>query len=548
MPYLGLLVGPLLTAPLIGLLYLANQAAGLPFVPFDLFNWLVRRLPGALVTWAIDALTYSLPRLGADVADSAKPVEQGLAVLLFLIVGTAIATAFFAGLDRLPRRLAGRQASRWAMPIAGLVFGLPLIALCLNAGRFTAPPLASLAWLAALFLAWGSALGWIHRRLTLTEFSSLSTGATSTVEVLNRRQLLVRLGATTATLTLVGAGLGTAFALNQRRRIATDLEAALVESGRYSTTRGDGTPLPNHDDPLLPAPGTRPEYTPLKDHYKVFIDTWPIAIDEHEWSLSVSGLVDKPLTLTLDALRHNYPAEERYITLRCISGRVGDRLISTTLWTGCRLKDVLAEAGVQPQARYLHITSADGYYETLDLDLVDRDERILLCYAMDGRPLRVFHGFPLRIWIPDVYGMKQPKWIVGLEATETYQPGYWVERGWDETAQVKATSAIDTVAVKATFQRGGQRFVPVGGMAYAGARGISRVEVRVDGGPWQEAALRKPLAQTTWVIWRYDWPFAAGDHSFEVRCFEQDGTPQLEAVQPPHPDGASGLHRSQAHL
>ena len=115
-------------------------------------------------------------------------------------------------------------------------------------------------------------------------------------------------------------------------------------------------------------------------------------------------------------------------------------------------------------------------------------------------------------------------------------------------AQVKATSVIDTVAVRNVSDQDGQRLVPVGGIAFAGARGISKVQVRVDGGPWQDAQLRTPLSETTWVIWRYDWPFAAGDHTFEVRCAELDGTPQIEEQRSNRPSGATGIHRREASI
>jgi DMSO/TMAO reductase YedYZ molybdopterin-dependent catalytic subunit len=206
------------------------------------------------------------------------------------------------------------------------------------------------------------------------------------------------------------------------------------------------------------------------------------------------------------------------------------------------VKEVLADAGVQAGARYLYISSGDGFYESVPLDLIDSDERIMFCYAWDGNTLPVDHGFPLRIWIPDRFGMKQPKWITSVEVTGDYKEGYWVERGWDEIAQMRTTSVIDTVAVDALVQDGDQRRVPLGGIAFSGDRGISKVEVRVDGGPWEEARLRAPLSETTWVIWRYEWPFQEGHHTFEVRCAEGDGTPQIAEPMPAHPSGSTGIH------
>ena len=172
----------------------------------------------------------------------------------------------------------------------------------------------------------------------------------------------------------------------------------------------------------------------------------------------------------------------------------------------------------------------------------------MFCYNWDGNPLPSDHGYPLRIWIPDRYGMKQPKWITSIEVTDEYEEGYWVSRGWDETAQVKATSVIDTVAVNAAFESGGEMLVPVGGIAFSGDRGISKVEVRMDGGEWQEAMLRSPLSETTWVIWRIDWPFEEGEHVFEVRCQEGDGTPQIEESAKARPAGSTGIHSKEANL
>ena len=123
-----------------------------------------------------------------------------------------------------------------------------------------------------------------------------------------------------------------------------------------------------------------------------------------------------------------------------------------------------------------------------------------------------------------------------------------MERGWDPVARVNAVSVVDTIAVDAAYQKDGQTFVPVGGIAFAGSRGISKVEVSEDGGPWEEAQLRSPLSETTWVIWRYDWPFESGHHTFAVRSSELDGTPQIVDFNAPRPSGATGVHSKRARL
>jgi DMSO/TMAO reductase YedYZ molybdopterin-dependent catalytic subunit len=158
----------------------------------------------------------------------------------------------------------------------------------------------------------------------------------------------------------------------------------------------------------------------------VFIRTSPTRIDGANWTLPIDGKVENPVSLTLDDIRNNYEPRHQYVTLSCISGRIGTDLISTTQWTGARLQEVLADVRPTPGARYLRIASGDGFYETVDLDLIASDERIMLCYAWDRNTLPIGHGFPLRIWLPDRYGMKQPKWITEIEVTEKYKEGYWV--------------------------------------------------------------------------------------------------------------------------
>jgi DMSO/TMAO reductase YedYZ molybdopterin-dependent catalytic subunit len=537
---IGALVGLLLAAPLIAVMYLAQQVARLPFIPFELFDWTTRVLPGDIVTFGIDLMIDSMLLLQINVADTAKQAEQAMAILIFLFGGVLIGALYFAWLKArmsTPDVLSG--------VIVGALFGMPPIGISIAIGEPTISPILRILWLSALFLAWGVSLSWITRRLTAAEPEvDIEAVEPRSVERIDRRQFLIALGASSATITVVGTGVGSVLARNERRRLQAELEDSMA----HLAEGAEGSIFPNANDPVTPVPGTRPEYTPVMDHYRVFIRTEPTVIEGSDWTLPVTGLVDNPLMLTLDDLRNNFPSRDQFVTLSCISGRIGTTLISTTMWTGVSLQDLLAEAQVQEGARYLYITSGDGFYETVDLDLINSDERIMLCYGWDGNQLPVDHGFPLRIWIPDRYGMKQPKWITGIEVTDEYREGYWVERNWDEVAQVKATSVIDTVAVNAIIESGRQRLVPVGGIAFSGARGISKVEVRVDGGPWNEAQLRAPLSETSWVIWRYEWPFAEGMHTFEVRCAEGDGTPQIEEVREARPSGATGIDEEQATL
>jgi DMSO/TMAO reductase YedYZ molybdopterin-dependent catalytic subunit len=207
----------------------------------------------------------------------------------------------------------------------------------------------------------------------------------------------------------------------------------------------------------------------------------------------------------------------------------------------------LPDLQLDPRATHLKITAADGYDEVLELALARADERVMLTWAWDGVPLLPEHGFPLRIYIPGRYGMKQPKWIVGLEALDHWEAGYWVRRGWDRDAIMKSTSVIDAIDVRgARAAEGGGLIVPVGGIAHAGARGVSKVELQVDSGPWLAAQLRPPLSPTTWVLWRADVPLSAGRHNLTVRCYDGTGALQPEVRAPPHPSGASGWYSRSA--
>jgi DMSO/TMAO reductase YedYZ molybdopterin-dependent catalytic subunit len=521
----GALVGALLTAPLVAVFYAGWKLAGLPFVPFHVFDWTARILPGRVITFGIDSMVRVIRALNiADTASAAKAAEQAMAITVFLVAGILAGALVFA----IAR--AFRTRSTFPGVLLGTALGVGEVMLLHELGRATTVPAAIAdGWVVAAFVAWGAALGLVSRRLApLAEVSE--SGEPVSVERVDRRQFLVRLGGATATVTVAGAVVG---ALAAGRRTL-----AVAGGKRWS---GDH-PLPNAGDGTKPAAGTRPEYTPLEDHYRIDITTIPPVIDGATWRLKVGGLVDRPLELTLDQIR-SYEPLHQFVTLACISNPLGGSLIGTTRWTGVSFQRLLADLGLKPAATHLKITSADRFYEVVALDAIRKDPRVMLAYDWDGVPLATAHGFPLRIYIPDLYGMKQPKWIRSIESMDHGEPGYWVKRGWDETARMKATSVIDTVSVNMMLsQADATSLIPVGGIAHAGARGISKVEVRVDNGPWNEAKLRAPLSGTTWVVWRYDWPFRPGNHAFTVRCTDGAGAPQIVDMAPPHPSGASGYH------
>ena len=531
----GLVVAAMLTAALISVFYLAWKVVGLPFVPFDAFDWMARILPGQILAAGIDVMVTVIRAFNlGPTAAAAKTAEHVMAIAGMFFMGLLAGTILFS----IIRAVRGRYAVILGLAL-GIALGIPLQLISQRVGQTasTGPELSAI-WVLGALLLWGAMLGWADQRLlaggsTVVDARPAGQPARGdTAERIDRRHFLVRLGGATAVVTVIGAVVGELSEVRKRVSGATGKDLL------WSSTH----PLPNADAAMKPVPGTRPEFTPLERHYRIDIDTIPPVVDPQRWRLKVDGLVEKPLTLTLDELQRFEPMHQ-FITLSCISNPVGGDLIGTTRWTGVSLQQLLPSLRLQAGATHLKIHAADGFYEIVSLETIRSDERVMLTYAWDGVPLLPEHGFPLRIYIPDLYGMKQPKWIESIEVTDHWDPGFWVIRGWDKVARMTAASVIDTVAVDMTIINADRRrLVPIGGIAHAGARGISKVELQVDDGPWQEAALRTPLSRLTWTIWRYEWPFDHGKHTFTVRCYEGSGTPQISAPSPVEPSGATGLY------
>jgi hypothetical protein len=248
----------------------------------------------------------------------------------------------------------------------------------------------------------------------------------------------------------------------------------------------------------------------------------------------VDGLVKNPLALSLEDLK-SYPPIEQFATLECISNPIGGDLISTTLFQGVRLRDVLESAEVDPSVVDLKFTCVDGYSESLPLEAAFRPETIL-CHSMGNQPLTRSHGAPLRLYTPNRFGIKNPKWLIKIEAIDTDYLGFWQQRGWSESGLIKTTSVIDTIVSDSGIQ------TQVGGIAFSGARGIQGVEWRVDEGPWMTAEIDRPLSNLTWVLWRGSAEISPGEHKITVRAIDGNGGVQTERRSNTHPDGATGYH------
>jgi DMSO/TMAO reductase YedYZ molybdopterin-dependent catalytic subunit len=285
--------------------------------------------------------------------------------------------------------------------------------------------------------------------------------------------------------------------------------------------------------------GPSPELTPAGDFYVVSKNFSDPAVSAQGWSLQVQGLVETPLRLSYQELR-SLPAHTAYVTLECVSNNVGGPQISTGQFTGVRLKDLLDKAGIRAAAQAVVFRARDGYEESIPLSLVTGGPDVLVAYDLDGAPLPHAHGFPARILIPGHYGMKGPKWLDSIEAAPRVVDGYWENQGWNRDAVVKTMSRIDVPADGAILRPP----VAVAGIAFAGARGISRVELSTDGGrSWAEADLKPPLSDLTWTLWTFGWTGAAeGQHTLQVRATDLAGAVQTADNRPSYPDGSSGYH------
>ena len=292
----------------------------------------------------------------------------------------------------------------------------------------------------------------------------------------------------------------------------------------------------------LGVPGITPVVTPNGEFYRIDTALVVPQVDPRTYVLEVDGRVDRPLSLTYAQLLE-LPQVEADITMQCVSNEVGGDLVGLARWQGVLLRDVLELAGVQRGADQIVGESVDGFTAGFPTSYGTDDRPAMIAVGMNGEPLPVVHGFPARLVVPGLYGyVSATKWLSRITLT-TWEgfDGFWVPRGWSKLGPVKIASRIDLPAGGASLPTGP---VTVGGMAWAPGldRGVSRVEVRVDGGPWQTAELGGELSEHSWRQWRWTWPATPGAHRLEVRATDRTGEVQTGRSAPVAPDGASGYH------
>jgi DMSO/TMAO reductase YedYZ molybdopterin-dependent catalytic subunit len=346
--------------------------------------------------------------------------------------------------------------------------------------------------------------------------------------VLSRRRLLIAGGAV--------AGFAAAAAIGGRfLQSAFDTVTASRDRIRL--------PKPASPAPELPAgyrfpiDGLTPFVTPNRDFYRVDTALALPQVPTEQWSLTVHGMVDRPIRLSYNDILA-MPLSERDITLSCVSNDVGGPYVSTGRWLGVPLSTVLSRAGVRHGATQLLSTATDGMTIGSPTEIVLDGRDALLAIAMNGEPLPVEHGFPARLIVPGLFGYASAtKWVIDLELTTFAAQPYWVRRGYDRTGAVKTGSRID---LPRPFARLNPGPVIVAGVAYAQHRGISAVQVRIDGGPWRDAELTTQVNVDTWRQWRTTWLATPGTHQIQVRAADRDGNVQPQARTPVFPSGATG--------
>jgi DMSO/TMAO reductase YedYZ molybdopterin-dependent catalytic subunit len=468
-----------------------------------------------------------LVALGDVVVDRVPPGIKDTAISLFgthdkqVLLGTAFLIAVLLS------AVAGVLAVRGAQAGTYLVLGLGALA----AGAAATRPDAT------AFSVLPSVAGAVAGMVTLSKLAPICGDAVlaaqgSRAEEVTRRRALIGLGGVIAAGAVSG-GIG--------RLLGARLRGA--ESSRAAIR----LPAAADPAPALPAgvevgvPGVAPFITPNNDFYRIDTALVVPRLTAEDWTLRIHGLVDREVTITYQDLL-SAQLVERNITLMCVSNSIGGNLTSNARWLGLPIRTLLAQAGPRPGADMVLSTSSDGFTAGTPLEVLqDPGRDSLLAIGMNGEPLPVEHGFPVRMVVPGLYGyVSATKWVVNLKVTRfADDEGYWTPRGWSATGPVKPGSRFD---VPQDVSRVPAGIVALAGVAWAEHRGIARVQVQRDGGEWLEATVAAEDSPDTWRQWVYRWDAAPGRYRWRVRAITSDGEIQTGESAEPAPDGATGWH------
>ena len=421
--------------------------------------------------------------------------------------------------------------------LVGLVF-LPLTGAGVFGASLTVGVAKTMFSLAVIGVLFGVLLVYLYNQFTSQFISRFITHSLQPVseEEQSGRRAFIRNG-------LVGAGvvvLGVAawrFINGGLDIFSSGVPAQILQSYKQKIVP---PPKPNYGD-FTPVSGLSTEITPNAQYYVVsknlFAD--PV-VNSQNWSLTVNGAVEKPYTLTYDELSA-LPMKQQYESMECISNEVGGPYMSNALWEGVPLVDLLRRAGgVKAGATKVVLYAVDDYSDSIHLSKA-LEPTTLVALHMNGQTLPTGHGYPARLLVPGIYGMKHVKWINRIEVTTQDYQGYWQLRGWSDEADLRLTSRIDVPLAGATLKAGVPTYLA--GVAFSGNKGISEVDVSVDAGKtWQKATLKRPFSNLTWVLWELPWTPTRGTHTAVVRAIDMQGNVQDPQHAPPLPNGSSGYH------
>jgi len=344
-----------------------------------------------------------------------------------------------------------------------------------------------------------------------------------------RRRSFVTAGVATAGIA-AGAGLAGRL-LAERGSVASAQRSVRIPRPAVSTQT-----LPPGVN--LDIPGLTPFVTSNSSFYRVDTALVLPQVDPSSWQLRIHGMVEREITLTFEELLKR-PLIEDYVTLCCVSNPVGGPYIGNAKWLGASLTAVLKQAGIKAGADQLVCTSVDGFTSGTPVQTVMDGRDALLAVAMNGQPLPVAHGFPVRMVVPGLYGyVSATKWVTDINVTTfAGNYAYWTQRGWSQQAPIKTECRIDVPSGQNQLKAG---TAPVAGVAWAQHKGIEAVHVRVDAGPWNQARLAAVPGLDSWRQWVWDWDATPGQHVIEARATDKTGYTQTPVQAQPEPNGASG--------
>ena len=503
-------VHPRRLAALSGLL-----AAGLTLASAHLVAALVS--PGSAPVVAVgDAFIDVVPGWLKDLAIAAFGVNDKTA----LLVGMGLVLAGLAA-------VAGILALRSRAAGTAVVLALGAVGAVAAATRPDAPVLAvvpSLVGMAAGIIA-------LRRLVDRLDGRATARGASTPTRGADRRSFLqaaVLVVVTSAVAVAAGSVVG---GVSGGGRAARDV----LRLPRPART---APPLPPGAQSM--APGVVDVVTRNDDFYRIDTALTVPQVDPSTWELRVHGLVEQEVTLTFAELLAE-DLVEAYVTLACVSNPVGGDLIGNALWLGLPVREVLARARPLPGADMVLSTSVDGFTASTPIGVLVDDRDALLAVGMNGEPLPLAHGFPVRLVVPGLYGyVSATKWVTDLQVTRfADEEAYWTQRGWSELGPVKTSSRIEVPRGGAQVDAGP---VAVGGTAWAQHTGITGVDVQVDDGPWNRASLGDEISVDTWRQWSWTWEAEPGEHLLRVRAADASGETQTSQVADVIPDGATGWH------